>query len=58
MTKPSFCKRLKLFALKEYWEPTQFLDELHLKYSFTGTRMMQDQLNRAGHAVGRKHAGT
>jgi len=34
------------------------IDELHLKHPFIGTRMLCDQLNRAGLDVGRKHVGT
>jgi len=34
------------------------IDELHLEHPFMGARMLQDQLNRAGLAVGRKHVGT
>lgn len=34
------------------------IDELHLQHPFMGARMLQDQLNRAGLAVGRKHVGT
>jgi hypothetical protein len=31
------------------------IDELHLEHPFMGARMLQDQLNRSGVAVGRKH---
>ena len=34
------------------------IDELHLEHPFMGTRMLRDQLNRAGYDVGRKHVGT
>ena len=34
------------------------IDELHLEHPFMGARMLQDQLNRAGLDVGRKHVGT
>ena len=34
------------------------IDELHLEHPFMGTRMLRDQLNRAGHDVGRRHVGT
>ncbi len=34
------------------------IDELHLEHPFMGARMLRDQLNRAGCAVGRKHVGT
>ena len=34
------------------------IDELHLEHPFMGARMLRDQLNRAGVAVGRKHVGT
>lgn len=34
------------------------IDELHLEHPFMGARMLRDQLNRAGYAVGRKHVGT
>ena len=34
------------------------LDELHLEHPFMGARMLRDQLNHAGHAVGRKHVTT
>jgi len=34
------------------------MDELHLEHPFMGARMLQDQLNRSGFAVGRKHVGT
>lgn len=34
------------------------IDELHLEHPFMGARMLRDQLNRAGLAVGRKHVGT
>ena len=34
------------------------LDELHLEHPFMGARMLCDQLNREGFAVGRKHVGT
>ena len=36
----------------------RIIDELHLEHPFMGARMLQDQLNRAGLAVGRKHVGT
>ena len=39
-------------------ELTRRLDELHLEHPFMGARMLQDQLNRAGYAVGRRHVGT
>ena len=34
------------------------VDELHLQHPFMGARMLRDQLNRAGHGVGRRHVGT
>jgi len=34
------------------------LDELHLERPFMGTRMLRDQLDRAGIKVGRRHVGT
>ena len=34
------------------------IDELQLVYPFTGARVLRDQLNRAGHVVGRKRVGT
>ena len=34
------------------------IDLLHLEHPFMGARMLRDQLNRAGYAVGRKHVGT
>jgi len=34
------------------------IDELHLEHPFMGARMLQDQLNRSGVSVGRKHVGT
>lgn len=34
------------------------IDELHLEHPFMGARMLQDQLNREGVSVGRKHIGT
>ena len=34
------------------------IDELHLEHPFMGARMLQDQLDRAGLAVGRKHVGS
>jgi putative transposase len=34
------------------------LDELHLEHPFMGTRMLRDQLVRAGFKVGRKHVST
>ena len=34
------------------------IDELHLEHPFMGARMLQDQLNRGGVFVGRKHVGT
>jgi len=34
------------------------LDKLHLEHPFMGSRMLRDQLNRAGYDVGRKHVGT
>ena len=34
------------------------MDELHLEHPFMGSRQLQDQLNRAGFRVGRKHVGT
>jgi putative transposase len=34
------------------------IDELHLEHPFMGARRLQDQLNRAGFAMGRKHVGT
>jgi len=33
------------------------LNRLHLDYPFAGARILRDMLNRAGHAVGRKHVG-
>lgn len=36
----------------------QRLDELHLKHPFMGARMLRDQLNEQGIAVGRKHVKT
>ncbi len=39
-------------------ELTRRIDELHLEHPFMGARMLQDQLNRAGYAVGRRHVGT
>ena len=34
------------------------IDELHLEHPFMGTRMLRDQLDRAGFNVGRKHIGS
>jgi putative transposase len=34
------------------------LDELHLEHPFMGARMLRDQLNRQGIAVGRRHVRT
>lgn len=34
------------------------IDELHLEHPFMGARMLRDQLNRTGVAVGRKHVGS
>lgn len=34
------------------------IDELHLEHPFMGTRMLRDQLVRAGFSVGRKHVGS
>lgn len=34
------------------------IDALHLEHPFMGARMLRDQLNRDGVAVGRKHVGT
>ena len=34
------------------------IDELHLEHPFMGARMLRDQLNRSGLAVGRKHVGS
>lgn len=34
------------------------MDALHLEHPFMGARMLRDQLNREGFAVGRKHVGT
>jgi len=34
------------------------IDALHLEHPFMGARMLRDQLNRNGFAVGRKHVGT
>lgn len=34
------------------------IDELHLEHPFMGARMLQDQLNREGVSVGRKHVGS
>ena len=34
------------------------IDELHLEHPFMGARMLRDQLNRLGVAVGRKHVGS
>lgn len=34
------------------------IDELHLEHPFMGSRMLRDQLNRLGYAVGRKHVRT
>lgn len=34
------------------------IDELHLEHPFMGARMLRDQLNRSGIAVGRKHVGS
>ena len=34
------------------------IDRLHLEHPFMGARMLRDQLNLEGHAVGRQHVGT
>jgi putative transposase len=34
------------------------IDELHLEHPFMGARMLQDQINRKGIEVGRKHVST
>lgn len=34
------------------------MDELHLEYPWAGSRKLRDFLQRAGHAVGRKHVAT
>jgi putative transposase len=34
------------------------IDELHLEHPFMGARMLRDQLNRQGRAVGRRHVRT
>lgn len=34
------------------------IDRLHMEHPFMGSRMLRDQLNRAGVVVGRKHVGT
>ena len=34
------------------------IDELHLEHPFMGARMLRDQLNRQGFAVGRRHVRT
>jgi len=34
------------------------IDKLHLEHPFMGARMLQDQLNRGGVSIGRKHVGT
>ncbi len=34
------------------------IDELHLEYPFMGSRMLRDQLNLQGLAVGRQHVTT
>ncbi|WP_306548636.1 IS3 family transposase [Desulfobulbus sp.] len=34
------------------------IDELHLEHPFIDSRMLRDQLNRAGCTVGRTHVGT
>jgi putative transposase len=34
------------------------MDELHLEHPFMGARMLRDQLNLEGIAVGRRHVGT
>ena len=34
------------------------IDELHLEHPFRGARMLRDQLNRQGFAVGRRHVRT
>ena len=34
------------------------IDELHLEHPFMGARMLRDQLNRQGLAVGRRHVRT
>lgn len=34
------------------------IDQLHLEHPFMGTRILCDQLNRCGFAVGRRHVGT
>jgi putative transposase len=34
------------------------IDPLHLEHPFMGARMLRDQINREGYAVGRKHVGT
>jgi putative transposase len=31
---------------------------LHLEHPFMGTRMLHDQLNLAGHNIGRRHVDT
>jgi len=39
-------------------ELMRHIDELHLEHPFMGARMLRDQLNREGVAVGRKHVST
>jgi len=34
------------------------IDELHLEHPFMSARILRDQLNRSGTAVGRKHVGS
>ena len=34
------------------------IDELHLNYPFTGSRMLRDMLNQRGIEVGRRHVRT
>jgi putative transposase len=39
-------------------ELMRFIDEIHLKHPFMGSRSIRDQLQDMGHKVGRQHVST
>ena len=59
------CQILSLARSTAYYRPQETseaeltlmrrIDELHLEYPFTGSRMLRDLLKREGFSVGRKH---
>jgi len=62
------CQLLKLARSTAYYQPTPVsettlavmrrIDELHLQYSFAGTRMLRDLLRQEGPAIDRRQVAT